>query len=261
MTSGSCNRISQTLKTSFHSVDMMGADAGKGIAKQLYPVWHDWLLMHPGSADLTTILTRANALKKGTHTVGSLEKYGDAFRNKVRTLPEQLDTKYGDANNQGVFQRMDTQSQIGALNAMAATQANTKLKWLLNQGADKLNTLKMDQAAGILTEASTPRIGQLEDAFKRAKYLNLSPTRPVSSWDDLSGISDLVGTISEGIGKPRPVGLDSLRRAGIANDVLAEPKLRPEDINPDQFRALARAKGGSVRKPSGPLSLCHCGAK
>jgi hypothetical protein len=249
---------------SFHGIDMMGADAGRGVAKQLYPAFHDWLLAHPGSADLTTILTPANALKKGTYTVGSLEKYGDAFRNKVRTLPEQLDTKYGDANNQGVFHKMDTQSQIGALNAMAATQTNTKLKWLLNLGADKLNTLKMDQAAGILTEASTPKITQLGDAMERAKYLNLSPTRPISSWDDISGISDLVGTISEGIGRPRPLGSDSLRRAAITNDVLSEPKLRPEDMNPDSYRTLARAKGGRVAAPhksSGPLSLCHCGAK
>lgn len=251
--------------SSLYSIDMMGAAPGQGTAKKLYPMFNDWVLAHPGSGDLTTSLTENNAAKKGIYTAGALEKYGDMFRNRTRMMPEQLDNDYGINDNVGQFQKMSTGAQIGALNARGADLSNEKLSALLTRGKQRFNSLSMDDDWFNLDNSGKDALAKLGDSFEKASKMGLSPSTVISTNHDLSGISDIIGGISEGIGRPRPLGMDSLRRTAITNDVLADPRLAPEDLyGSGIIKALARAKGGPVsapHKPAGPLSQCSCGAK
>lgn len=251
--------------SSLYSVDMMGARPGEGMAKKLYPMFNDWVLAHPGAGDLTTSLTENNAEKKGIYVAGALEKYGDMFRNRTRMMPEQLDGDYGINNNVGQFQKMPTSAQIGALNARGADLSNEKLSALLTRGKQRFDSLSMDDDWFNLDDSGKIALDKLGSSFDRASKMGLTPSTVLSTNHDLSGISDIIGGISEGIGRPRPLGMDSLRRTAITNDVLADPRLAPEDLYGSGItKALARAKGGSVsapRKPAGPLTQCSCGGK
>ena len=179
--------------------------------------------------------------------------------NKLETEATQLDSNYGQARNHGIFRRMPTQEQLGALNAIQANNTTAKVQSLMKTAESRASDMR-----GYNLDAYSALAKKLERAYRLGLNEKYFPS--VDTYEPaLREINSLIGDIAGSIEVARPVGWDSLRRAGIVNDMLTPgPKVTPQDLTPWMTEGLARAKGGRIPPPrthAGPLTQCACGAK
>jgi len=246
----------------YHAIDMMGAEAGSGLAKKFYPLFTDWLLAHPGTAALDLGLSETNMQKKGLYQAMAMEKYGDKGRNLMQIAPEQLDGNYGSFKNDGQFQRSDTPTQIGALNMAMGNNTTAKVRALMKKVDDERSAWLNGES---IFQNNMDGMDKFNDSYLTARKLGLSDSFTPSSNMDFNRIGDSIGDLSSQLGIARPVGYDTLRRSGLTNDFLINPDMDPRDfLGSETIRGLAKAKGGRVQVPgthSGSLTQCYCGAK
>jgi len=254
----------------FLQADMMGADAGSGLAKRLYPAFYEYALSHPGTAVLSSSLTPSNVQKRAMYQAALLEKYPQA-RNMVNTLPEQLDSLHGNAGNLEAFNKMSAAEQAGMLNMITANNTQSKLSHLMESAKGELWARNV-AAAETPTPKAQAQIGMLEEAMNRLKKLGIGSDGKVGSSVNVDEVTNAIGALARQMKLAQPVGKDSLRRSILTNEILSNPGFRSEDaMGSELTRHLARAKGGRVtadRKTldaqlkrysdAGPESSCRC---
>lgn len=230
------------------SVDMMGADAGTGLAKKLYPALYEYMLSHPGSGVGTSSLTGSNVQKRGMYQAGILEKYPQAH-NRIHTLPEQLDALHGTVGNDVPFNKMNAADQVGMFNMINANNTQAKLAELLGSAKGELWARGV-AAAETPTPAAQAKVGMLEEAMNRLKQLGIGSDGKVGSSVNVDEVTNAIGALAKQMKIAQPVGKDSLRRTIITNELLTNSAFRPEDVMGSELtKHLARAKGGRVTAP------------
>lgn len=253
-------RAKMDLNAQFHNIDMIGAAAGTGFAGKAYPAFFDYLRARPGTAAYTSALTGPNSQKRVAHQVGALEKHPE-LRNRLETTSNQLDADWGAFDNEGRFSRYPVKAQIGALNAITANNTAARLQALMANAEKRRAAILGDIEHGS-QGLEAPR-DTLSAALDRARRVGLSEEYLPSvnlSEHDLGAIHQSIGDVAAAAGISRPVGLNTLRRAGLVNDVLRDHRLVPEDVvNTWITRGLARATGGRIPAlgtSAGPLTQC-----
>lgn len=243
----------------FMHADMIGADAGSGIAKKLYPAFYEYALSKPGTGVLTESLTPSNVQKRAMYQAALLEKYPQA-RNMVNTLPEQLDSLHGTAGNLKAFNQMSAADQAGMLNMITANNTQAKLAGLMDSAKGELWA-----RAVIAAETETPKAfaqrNMLEEAMNRLRKLGIGSDGRIGSNINVDEVTLAIGALARQMKIAQPVGKDSLRRSILTNELLTNPSFKPQDVMGSELtKGLARAKGGHVtvgqRTLGGPLSRC-----
>lgn len=254
----------------FLHADMIGAEAGSGMAKKLYPAFYEYALSHPGTAVLTDSLTPANLQKRAMYQAALLEKYPQA-RNMINTLPEQLDSLHGNAGNLAAFNKMSAAEQAGVLNMITANNTQAKLAGLIDSAKGELWARNV-AAAENPTPKAQAQIGMLEEAMNRLKKLGIGSDGKVGSSVNVDEVTNAIGALARQMKLAQPVGKDSLRRSILTNEILSNPGFRSEDtMGSELTRHLAKAKGGRVTavqkthaaplsqySNAGPASSCRC---
>lgn len=246
--------------TQLFAINTSGAPVGRGVAKQAYPAFYEYLLSRPNAANVPEELSHNNRFRRNSNMVGMVEKYGDAAGNRLIAHEGQLGPY--DTGRDVAYHALPTDAKIGVLNSLGAARTQS----VMDEYLKRLNFLAADAHLGASTAYQRK---SADEMVREARALGMEPGGQWAPSTDVDPqhfqrTSDLVQRISRATGNAQVVGLDSLRRAAITNDALNQG-LAPSDLDLQWFltKHLARKEGGSVpARTPGPLTqTCSCGAK
>lgn len=228
--------------TEMYGIDASPLSAGSGGAKKLYPAAYEWLLAQPDAANITSVLTENNSFRRNLPMSGMLEKYGQRAADRLMVDEDQLRSFGGRPGLADAYHHSSLDAKLGLLNARSAGRTSSQVDELLREQ----RRLEQDQFG------DPERRQYAEQLMRDARKLNIDPDvgwRPTTEVGDdyFPLLEQLVRQAAYGSARAQPVGVDSLRRAAIAEDTLNQG-LQAADLDPQPWlsKGLARRAGGSV---------------
>ncbi len=245
-------RGQMTPHTQMYTIDMTDAKPGVGAANRLYPALKEWLRAQPDAANVAgSGLSLNNMSRRSKHMAEDLERYGDWASDRVRVYADQL-APPGGRDREAEFHRLSAAEKSGVLNAILAYDTKRKADAALNYLRRQAHGMDDPAAKALMPRAL--RLGVQEGSW--------APSTDVGE-DYFPALASLIKEASALTPRGTPqVGADSLRRAAITHDVLAQG-LSAKDLKSQPYltRGLARRQGGSIpaRTPGALTQTCGCG--
>lgn len=226
--------------TQMYGIDTMANKLGTGGGRGAYGAAYDILMQHPDAANYpATGLTESNTVRRSLNMAGAMEKHGQAAADRIMVSPSQLDL---DPGGQGAanyalmhdYNQLPFEQQLGMMNALPMSSTVNRVNKAMN-ALKGVHSQGGGEADPLMTEAAS--LGTLD---KWTPSTDVDPQYYGRLSDLLTGVSKLTGT-------PQEVGIDSLRRAGISNDVLTQG-LTGADLKsqPYLWQGLAKRHGGVI---------------